>query len=67
MSAALDLGVVNQVTKKFKGAQIGAFPFGGVNITKELSGMQLAGAFGGVNVASGKTAGIQISRNVSRC
>lgn len=59
--SGLDIGIANQVIDKFKGAQVGAFPFGGVNITKELSGLQLAGFFGGVNVTTGKTVGIQVS------
>ncbi len=63
--SGLDIGVANQVTNRFKGAQIGAYPFGGVNITKELSGLQLAGFFGGVNIADGKTVGIQVSGMVA--
>jgi hypothetical protein len=59
--SGLDIGIVNQVVNKFKGAQVGAFPFGGANFTKELSGLQLAGFFGGINIATGKTVGMQVS------
>ena len=57
----VDLGAVNRTTGMTKGVQLGAFPFGGVNITGDLVGLQLGGFFGGVNVATGDVAGVQIA------
>jgi len=57
----IDIGPVNRTTGTTKGLQLGAFPFGGVNMTENLAGLQFGGFFGGVNIASGEVTGLQIS------
>ena len=57
----LDFGPINRTTGTTKGLQIGAFPYGGVNITENLVGLQLGGAWAGANFASGEVTGVQIS------
>lgn len=57
----LDYGVVNRTKGPTKGVQAGAFPFGGINMTEELDGLQVGGIVAGVNLASGEDRGQQIS------
>lgn len=57
----IDLGAINRTTGKTQGLQLGAFPFGGVNITGNLDGIQFGGFWGGVNLADGDVSGLQIS------
>jgi hypothetical protein len=57
----IDYGSINRTTGTTNGVQVGAFPIGGVNITKDLYGAQLIGILGGVNVATGDVTGIQVT------
>jgi hypothetical protein len=57
----IDYGVINRTTGTTKGAQVGAFPLGGINITESLYGAQIGGILGGVNVANGEVNGLQLS------
>lgn len=57
----IDLGPVNRTTGTTKGVQLGAFPFGGVNMTENLEGLQFGGFWGGVNLAGGEVTGVQVS------
>jgi len=57
----IDYGPINHTKGVTNGVQLGAAPFGGVNITEELNGLQAGGIFGGVNISSGETKGLQIS------
>jgi hypothetical protein len=57
----IDYGIINKITGTTKGAQVGAFPLGGINITGNLYGAQVGGIFGGVNIASGEVNGLQLS------
>jgi len=57
----IDFGPVNRTTGSTKGLQVGAFPFGGINITENLDGLQFGGFYGGANFASGEVTGLQIS------
>jgi hypothetical protein len=59
--AGLDYGVINRTTGTTQGVQLGAFPFGGINITENLYGMQFGGILGGVNIAGEDVEGLQIS------
>ncbi len=57
----VDYGVVNRTTGTTQGVQLGAFPFGGVNMSENLYGMQFGGILGGVNIAGGDVEGLQFS------
>lgn len=57
----VDYGLVSRTTGATQGVQMGAFPFGGVNVTDSLYGMQLGGVLGGVNYAGREVEGVQIS------
>jgi hypothetical protein len=59
--SGVDLGLVNRTTGPTQGLQLGAFPFGGVNITDSLDGLQFAGFWAGANFASGDVTGLQIA------
>jgi hypothetical protein len=55
----VDYGPVNIVEKETKGVQVGAWPFGGVNVSGMLKGVQLAGVFGGANLTDHDANGFQ--------
>jgi len=57
----IDLGLVNRTTGPTQGLQLGFFPFGGINISEDLEGVQFAGFWGGANIAYGKVSGLQLS------
>jgi len=57
----IDLGVINRTTGPTQGLQLGLFPFGGINITEDLHGLQFAGFWGGVNLAYGNVSGLQLA------
>lgn len=59
--AGIDLGLINRTTGTTQGLQLGAFPFGGFNITENLEGIQFAGFYGGANIAHKDVSGAQIS------
>ena len=59
--SGVDIGLVNRTTGTTQGLQLGAFPFGGFNITEDLEGFQFAGFYGGVNIANKNVSGVQIS------
>lgn len=59
--AGIDLGLVNRTMGTTQGLQLGAFPFGGFNITEDLEGIQFAGFYGGANIANKDVSGVQIS------
>ena len=55
----VDYGVFNVVDKETTGVQVGAAPFGGVNVSGTLKGIQFAGYFGGANLTDHDANGIQ--------
>ncbi|BCS52797.1 LA_2272 family surface repeat-containing protein [Geobacter sp. SVR] len=57
----VDYGLINRTTGTTQGAQLGVFPFGGVNLTENLYGVQFGGVFGGVNIAGEEVKGVQFS------
>lgn len=59
--SGIDLGLVNRTTGTTQGLQLGAFPYGGINITERLDGLQFAGFFGGVNIAGQDVSGLQLA------
>ena len=59
--SGVDWGLANRTIGTTTGMQIGAFPFGGVNITGNLEGVQLGGLWGGVNIAHAEVTGLQFA------
>jgi len=57
----IDYGLVNRTKGTTNGVQVGAFPFGGVNITENLNGVQIGGVIAGANLASGEDKGFQLA------
>lgn len=57
----VDIGPINRTTGTTRGVQLGAFPYGGINVTGNLRGVQFGGIFGGVNIATGDVTGVQLA------